>query len=786
MKRLAVVAASIADFADEMRSSGVSRTWAVAIAAMAILSSVPAKAFGLRTHLYIGEQVLKDAADCRVSLAETEQKIPDDVCEALKRHPGAFLAGTIGPDAFPDIVIGQSYIHPGAKDGRKSADWFEILLQSAESDEEIAFAYGNLVHAAGDMFAHSYVNNYSGGVFEILEARHKDIELRHFILEKYIDQRLDFEIASEVMLEVPAHFVVETLIETSYFSDSFTFTPGGLIEALENPGSAAGEAFFSRLSSAKAASHAVLMYAALELARAARNDLPCDAAKAEVELVAAHRAYLIAEAQARAGAGIEDVALDLPAVPQAPDCKTVQQDGALDALMAELAARLADQIRQTEMLQTASDAIDQRSEFWDRLDRSLRSDLDKAYDRYVDAVEERNRKRALAAFANQWAREVELASEEYIEAGLQTALLMVENSRPHPPAMHERQPGTVHYDKWTECYLPVYFGQPFAAGRATCDRLDEMGMPMSLSLAATEAGMGKMPRNLAYRVLDFNRRLDTFFMRLAKIAGRMVAPSTVELLDEIYHPSRITRERINEVYHEGRNGQLEFECVSDWVDVDLGILPPEVGEGALANGPCREVASAARERFLDPQAFTPLVHSITMAKIALLNRNGVVRLARDLSQSDEVAAAIRLSQPIDWQPKKPRTNAGRYSVILDTPMSLDGSYQWQGIALPYPRRNSFDGSERGPASGYPSNREATDMTLDGIATNSRRNGFPYYQTLELRQRVFSQLFPLPFEGSILRRMEMLPPRYPFRPCAGDPFRPYSSDARFPLCRTSGS
>ena len=298
--------------------------------------------------------------------------------------------------------------------------------------------------------------------------------------------------------------------------------------------------------------------------------------------------------------------------------------------------------------------------------------------------------------------------------------------------------------------------------------------------------MGKMPRNFAYRVLDFNRRLDAFFMRLAKIAGRMVAPSTVGLLEQIYHPSRITREKINEVYRKGRNGQLEFECVSDWVDTDLGLLPPPEDEGVLEDRPCREVASGERKKFLNPQTFAPIVHSITMAKIALLDRERVYKLAQDLSPSDEIAGVIELSKPFDWRPKKPRENAGRYSVILDTARNLDGSYQWQGVALPYPQRKQFGGEERGPESGYPSRRGTAEHTEDGIATNSRRKGFPYYQTHDLREHVFRKLFPVPFEGSILRRKEMQPPRYPFIPCTADPFRPYSKNAKSELCQTSGN
>ena len=48
------------------------------------------------------------------------------------------------------------------------------------------------MHFAGDGFAHSYVNNYAGGIFDIGQDRTKGIELRHFRLEKYIDQHLDY------------------------------------------------------------------------------------------------------------------------------------------------------------------------------------------------------------------------------------------------------------------------------------------------------------------------------------------------------------------------------------------------------------------------------------------------------------------------------------------------------------------------------------------------------------------------------------------------------------------
>ena len=49
-------------------------------------------------------------------------------------------------------------------------------------------AYGFAGHASGDIFAHSYVNQYAGDIFS-LEDKETRVELRHFTLEKYIEAR---------------------------------------------------------------------------------------------------------------------------------------------------------------------------------------------------------------------------------------------------------------------------------------------------------------------------------------------------------------------------------------------------------------------------------------------------------------------------------------------------------------------------------------------------------------------------------------------------------------------
>ena len=94
--------------------------------------------------------------------------------------------GNLGPDVFPDPVVGQTTTHPGVKGGWQTDQWLRHLLGSAQNPDEIAFAYGFAAHAAGDIFAHTYVNAYAGDIFELTDNE-REVELRHFVLEKYIE-----------------------------------------------------------------------------------------------------------------------------------------------------------------------------------------------------------------------------------------------------------------------------------------------------------------------------------------------------------------------------------------------------------------------------------------------------------------------------------------------------------------------------------------------------------------------------------------------------------------------
>ena len=169
----------------------------LAVVTTGLLFSVsPVFGFKIDTHVWVGQQVYNDLADDgRLSLELGSQTIALDVESSVKNailnNRQAFLMGNIGPDASPDAVVGQTVIHPGLHEGHgnegnwQTADWLNHLLNEARNDEKgKAFAYGYLGHAAADVFAHTYVNQYAGDVFNLEDEM--QVEKRHFILESFI------------------------------------------------------------------------------------------------------------------------------------------------------------------------------------------------------------------------------------------------------------------------------------------------------------------------------------------------------------------------------------------------------------------------------------------------------------------------------------------------------------------------------------------------------------------------------------------------------------------------
>jgi hypothetical protein len=173
---------------------------AVTISALATaLAAVPAVAFKPYTHISTAQPALADVQDDgQVTVGGREYPVRPEVVQALRDWPTYYQAGVIGPDGFPDLTFGQSKIHPD-----KTGTWIGHLITEAwaaqsdpaysatERGQILAFTYGFATHAAGDMWAHTFVNDFAHGIFPavgdiVTDVDKAEIALRHIIVEGYI------------------------------------------------------------------------------------------------------------------------------------------------------------------------------------------------------------------------------------------------------------------------------------------------------------------------------------------------------------------------------------------------------------------------------------------------------------------------------------------------------------------------------------------------------------------------------------------------------------------------
>jgi hypothetical protein len=144
-------------------------------------------AFKPKTHVWVGQQVLNDVIpDGKVTINGREYSVSPEIVESLRRYPNEYRMGHVGPDAFPDPVVGQMTTHPGIPNAWQADNWLAWLQRAGRTDPQMrAFSYGYLGHASGDFFAHTYVNTYSGDIFVLSDGEQTN-EKRHFSIESFI------------------------------------------------------------------------------------------------------------------------------------------------------------------------------------------------------------------------------------------------------------------------------------------------------------------------------------------------------------------------------------------------------------------------------------------------------------------------------------------------------------------------------------------------------------------------------------------------------------------------
>ena len=174
-----------------------------------------------KAHIYMANLIMDEVkTNGQVKIGETEYAVPTKVLEVIKKYPEYVRAGSVGPDFFPDLIIGQMDIHP--KDSGKFIKlmWDELTTMKEGSDYDQAFAFylGFTLHYACDMFSHYYINEYAGGFFPditsalnvnfpciTINAHYLSIILRHITIESYLDNKVKKQ---DLSIKIPSNYLM--------------------------------------------------------------------------------------------------------------------------------------------------------------------------------------------------------------------------------------------------------------------------------------------------------------------------------------------------------------------------------------------------------------------------------------------------------------------------------------------------------------------------------------------------------------------------------------------------
>lgn len=194
---------------------------ATATLMVTVAAASPRAAWKINTHLFAANIALADATNDGMVTIPPFGEIPvaPAALKALREAPAAYRAGVLAPDLFPDMYVGGWTIHSDLeKENLWIADsWLRHVWRNArawsdasERDKVMAFAYGFLTHGAGDMFAHTWVNEKADGAWVNFDGSDAVTARRHVVLEGFVGKHTP---KTDVSLDVWPRFVSEVLVK---------------------------------------------------------------------------------------------------------------------------------------------------------------------------------------------------------------------------------------------------------------------------------------------------------------------------------------------------------------------------------------------------------------------------------------------------------------------------------------------------------------------------------------------------------------------------------------------
>lgn len=771
---------------------------------------IAAHAFKIDTHLWVAQQVYNDVADdgkITVNLGGRPITIavPPDVASAITSNRDAYLMGSLGPDALPDVLAGQTVVHPGLKDGWKTNDWLTHILNKSKGNAVgTALAYGYLSHASADVFSHTYVNQYSGDIFLLFDGETL-VEQRHMALEAFIGKHnppfLDasgHDLGPAYGLVVPrddvAEFVRDTLIYDPQASAQYSKTDSAAVYlpvflAYRNLIlNAKNSDPFNRMNDALvnlAGNNPLLALAAqnsqqmidylnnhvipainqgIDVNQAMVDELNrlgnqidnrmFGSAMSGIQTMFALQdqinALLMQQAKLGQKAACTNVdcsrkVMGFP-VPPDPGCLVFKQ-------------QMADACTVITATNNAIDALS--NQIKGVRDRQL-AEAQKLHDR---AVFVRNTSLEMAqglidlgqiltsnvspvqAIMDNWLRDFDLAMKEYVKAASNTMINTM-----NPAAKNLPYGSFTPMAEWVDCYSLTFAGIPSALGPCGFQGQFQQTMKALTDMAntldkATALGIltGINPREIVTSLQ--NQAMQT--LKNAAITElKTLLPQDVQDIIQVLSTDMTDA-----------NLDLQFTKAETPPIKNLVMFPETATQQGIATRVKAEMhlihltATGAYDPVgtYDPGQYAVVYDAIVLSKLALLDNAGLAQLAQQAGVPNK-ADGTPVFDGID-------------NVIAHAVASIDGNHQWMSVAPPYP--NSV-----GDSAGFPYKHPV----MDGYPWPSGYSSAAGLQLWapEVRGALFRSLFIGPLTPGVespedLNMTAVLPADYPYRPCKVYPF-----------------
>ncbi|MEM7234617.1 MAG: zinc dependent phospholipase C family protein, partial [Planctomycetota bacterium] len=696
-----------------MSSLRIDRAVRTALAiAILVLGASPLWAFKITTHVWIGIQVIRDLEDdCRVRLPSHDGTIQDvevhpEICNAILDYPEAYLMGCVGPDIYPDMIVGQMATHPGSSEGDggvaacdpvnlwETDDWLKQVLSSVGDPfveeplgEQIAFAYGFLSHAAGDVFAHTYVNMYAGDAFGILDGE-QEVELRHFTLESYIAARHpDFREELSLIngrngepleldsLRAPTSFVRRALLGTCA-GDPDCVPNTTLVAQYNVVPSGLGKHLAALATYANTVDQLVVI-AEEELFGA------LDIATGEITTAIETLEETIEEMEVETFEGTDiEISTCCDGLAQAACCAS-----GFNCCQPICGIRA---LEVTEHCITLADL---------RFQLGLANTTNFVYQRA------RNNISGVALLPlRTWQSEIRIAIDAYIDAWDQTAVEMLEGKgNPLEPGGEPTGPLL----RWFKCYAPrlIPGGRlgfepgdiPLDVACSVQDTYDEirdeiedafLGELRDAFPGATEAFGEVYDEIRVFQEETLVDLSDEILSVFPGVPGKVENPDSLVRLLLRMHAGRGFEEHVAEEFETDSSpkGLIEFDDVLPLVHRDMGAADGDVEEGEVIFD-----LDAQLSAVVGRGDFTPVINTFRLSQLLLLDAaeiNGIVADAGvsatdygDVLYPDQPTESLHMrNAPFGEGDREP------FNILFKAIRSIDGNHQWQEFAPSYPRR----------------------------------------------------------------------------------------------------